>query len=352
MGLLDPLALPYDALQWEKEGFETRGRQVCEAWAVQGYGSPLSVYLVYAAKVGLYIFGWLLFCAHTPSLGSIATVSTWWLTPIAFEKAVIWSLLFEVFGLGCGSGPLTARYLPPFGGALYFLRPGTTKLPLFPGVPLIGGRTRSLIDVALYFALLAALVRALLAPMLGISELLPLVIAVPLLGVLDKTIFLAARGEHFWVMIVCFAFATNWVAGAMAVQLALWFWAGFSKLNHHFPTVVGVMTSNGPFTRFAFVRKAMYRRYPTDLRPSTLATVMGHLGTALEMGVPIAFLLTPLGTPPVVAMVLMFLLHSYITSNVPMGVPLEWNFAVVYGACALFWAPPRRVAHHARAAVV
>jgi hypothetical protein len=42
----------------------------------------------------------------------------------------------------------------------------------------------------------------------------------------------------------------------------------------------------------------------------------------------------------VVAIVLMLLLHGYITSNVPMGVPIEWNVIVVYGAFALFWAHP------------
>ncbi len=33
-------------------------------------------------------------------------------------------------------------------------------------------------------------------------------------------------------------------------------------------------------------------------------------------------------------------LHAYITSNVPMGVPIEWNVTVVYGGFALFWAHP------------
>ncbi|MGH7294915.1 MAG: DUF3556 domain-containing protein, partial [Polyangiaceae bacterium] len=167
-----------------------------------------------------------------------------------------------------------------------------------------------------------------------------LVVLVPLLGVADKTTFLAARGEHYWVVIVCFAFAGDWIAGAKAVQLALWFWAGFSKLNHHFPTVVCVMTSNGPFTRFPWLRRRMYRDHPRDLRPSTLAVVLAHAGTALEIGVPVAFLVTPLGVPPVAAIVLMVMLHAYITSNVPMGVPLEWNVAVAYGGFALFWAHP------------
>jgi hypothetical protein len=139
---------------------------------------------------------------------------------------------------------------------------------------------------------------------------------------------------------VCFAFARDWIAGAMAIELALWFWAGISKLNHHFPTVVCVMTSNAPLTRFAWLRRLVYRDYPRDLRPSWLATAAGHVGTALELGVPIAFLLTPTGTEPVVAIVLMLLLHGFITSNVPMGVPIEWNVAVVYGGFALFWAHP------------
>jgi hypothetical protein len=36
----------------------------------------------------------------------------------------------------------------------------------------------------------------------------------------------------------------------------------------------------------------------------------------------------------------MLTLHTFITSNVPMGVPIEWNVMVVYGAFALFWAHP------------
>jgi len=36
----------------------------------------------------------------------------------------------------------------------------------------------------------------------------------------------------------------------------------------------------------------------------------------------------------------MLALHGYITSNVPMGVPIEWNVMVAYGGFALFWAHP------------
>ena len=56
-----------------------------------------------------------------------------------------------------------------------------------------------------------------------------MIVLLPILGVLDKPIFLAARSEHYWVMMMCFAFAGDWIAGCMAVQLALWFFAGVSK---------------------------------------------------------------------------------------------------------------------------
>lgn len=340
MGFLAPTPPPYDALTWRTLPLAERGRMVCEAWALQGYGTPPGVFVVYLLKIAAYVAVWVLCCATSPDLGSFGTIAHWWLHPLAFQKAIVWSLLFEVLGLGCGSGPLTGRYFPPFGGFLYFLRPGTTKLPLLPGAPLVGGRTRGLLDVGLYLALVAASVRALVAPTLDPSFFYPLVALVPVLGVLDKTLFLAARSEHYWVTCVVFALAPSWVAGAKLVQIALWFWAGFSKLNHHFPTVVAVMTSNGPLTRLPFLRRAMYADFPRDLRPSRLAATMAHGGAMLEFGVPLAFVLTPLGTPPVVAIGLMLALHGFITSNVPMGVPLEWNVMVAYGGFALFWAHP------------
>ena len=340
MKLLQPAPLPYDPLDWATRPLEERGRMVCQAWAVQGYGTPPAIYLVYALKVALYVGGWLLFCGFSPGLGGLSTIAEWWLEPVAFQKAIVWSMLFEVLGLGCGSGPLTGRYFPPIAGFLHFLRPGTTKLPLWPRLPVIGGHTRGVLDALLYLALLVAAVLALVSPAPGLRELAPLVVLVPLLGVLDRTLFLAARAEHYWVTIVCFVFARDWIAGAMAVQLALWFWAGVSKLNHLFPTVVCVMTSTGPLTRWARLRRAMYRHYPDDLRPSTLATILAHVGTALEIGVPVAFLLVPLGVPLPVAIGLTLALHGFITGSVPMGVPIEWNVMVVYGAFALFWAHP------------
>jgi hypothetical protein len=339
--LLRPVLPPYDPLEWVKRPFLERARMVCEAWALQGYGTPVVIYAAYAVKLALYAGAWLLFCRTTPGLGELASIGEWWLHPIAFQKAILWSMLFEGLGLGCGSGPLTGRYAPPVGGFLYFLRPGTTKLALAPRLPLLGGTRRTWLDVALYLALIVLLVRALIAPAPGGEHFAPIAAVAAVLGVADRTIFLALRAEHYWTTIVVFAAAAagDWIGGAKAVQLALWFWAGVSKLNHHFPTVVCVMTSNSPFTG-AWLRRRMYRGYPDDLRPSRLAVAMGHAGTALELGVPIVLGLTAGETGLAIGIAMVLALHGFIASNVPMGVPIEWNAMVVYGVFALFWAHP------------
>ena len=334
---LKPVPPPYDPLEWEKKPFPERSRMVCEAWAMEGYGSPLAVYVVYAVKVALYVGGWAFFCGFTPGMGRLSDFGSWWLRAEAFQKAILWSLLFEILGLGCGSGPLSGRYVPPIGGALYFLRPGTTKLPLFEGVPVIGGYRRTWLDVSLYAAHCGFVLALLVSAHPTRQQFLPIVILLPVLGILDKTLFLCARGEHYWTTLMVFVLAADFIPGAKGVHAALWFWAGFSKLNHHFPAVVGVMTSNSPLTRFAWIRRLMYRNYPTDIGPSPLAVYAGHAGTLVELAVPVVLLSGHGGVVTVAGLVLMLMLHGFITSNVPMGVPLEWNVMMIYGGFFLFW---------------
>jgi len=92
------------------------------------------------------------------------------------------------------------------------------------------------------------------------------------------------------VLTACAFTGASWIPGAKAVHAALWFWAGVSKLNHQFPAVVCVMTSNSPVTRFAWIRRLMYRDFPNGLRPSRLAELAAHFGTALELSLPVASL--------------------------------------------------------------
>lgn len=328
MELPKPLPLPYDIRAWRRLPFAERLKLVCRAWAVQGYGAPGAIYLLYAAKVAFYIAMWRFFCSFTPELG--------WMEPVAFQKAVLWSLMFESLGLGCGSGPLSGRYFPPVGGALYFARPGTTKLPLFPELPVLGGFRRSTLDVALYVAHELLLLRALVAPAPGVAHFLPIVALLPLLGLADKTLFLASRAEHYGAVLVCCLFPDEWIAGSKIVWLAIWLWAATSKLNRHFPSVVTVMLSNSPLTRRGPLRRWLYRRYPDDLLPSRLAHALGHAGTLTEYAFPAMLVAGGSGPLGHAGLVVMTLFHLFITSCVPMAVPIEWNFLMVYGAWFLF----------------
>lgn len=344
MALPKPHLPPYDVREWEQRPYPERLRMVCQAWALQGYGTPSAIYVVYLLKMALYVGMWLFFCSLSPTLGGPGAIARWWAEPLAIEKALLWSMLFEILGLGCGSGPLTGRYFPPIGGVLYFVRPGTTKMPFFPGLPLIGGHRRTFLDVAVYLGLLGCLGRALIAPAVTAEMLLPVVLVLPVAGILDRTLFLAARAEHYGAALICFLFPADAIAGTKVVWVAIWLWAATSKLNGHFPSVIAVMQSNSPLTGFGGLRKLLFRRFPDDLRPSRLAHAMAHAGTLVEYAFPLTLVFSEGGPATRFALATMLVFHTFITSSIPMGVPLEWNVIMVYGAFALF-------GHHAQTSV-
>lgn len=333
---LAPQKLLYDFEDWKKEPFHIRVKMLCTAWATQGYGAPASTYIFYIIKIGLYVWGWLFFCSFSNSLGEISEVDLWWFSKETLLKFVAWSMLFEVMGFGCGSGPLTGRYFPPLGGFLHFARLKTIKLPLFPNLPFVGGDQRNWIDVILYLGLVSVLLRVLISSEVSIEMLLPIIVLLPVIGLLDKTIYLAARSEHYLIALVCFLFVGEEVAGLKWVWVAIWWGAATSKLNRHFPAVVGVMISNHGALQWKWLRKKMYKNYPEDLRPSRLATYIAHGGTLTEFVFPLLLIFGSGGEWTTIGLVIMFGFHLYITSSIPMGVPLEWNVIMVFGAFVLF----------------
>lgn len=347
MGLIKPELPGFDLDEWAARPEPERVRAMCRAWAVQGFGAPAVAYAFYVLKLAGYGAVWVWACARSPAIGGWSDIGEWWSLPVAFQKAIVWTLLFEVLGLGCGSGPLTGRYLPPIVAPSHFLRPGTVRLPAFPRhVPLTRGTRRSPVDALLYLAVVVLAVRALLSaqPLLDTATLLPLVVVLPVLGLRDKTVFLAARAEHHWTLLVVFLLAGDDVAvmlgGAIVVQVAIWWGAAASKLNHHFPNVVTIMVSNGPLIPGRAARRAMYRSYPDDLRASPVAAGLAHAGTAVEVVFPLVLALSAGGLPTTVALVVMTAFHAFITTCVPMGVPIEWNVVFVYSMFVLFAAHP------------
>lgn len=353
MGFIRPSVPDVDPQTWHTLPRATRIQICSRDWAQHGFGTPYAVYLLYLLKIGLYAGGAAALIALTPGLGGLGRIADWWTQPIVYQKLVIFSLLFEVLGLGCGSGPLTGRFWPPIGGFLYWLRPGTIRLPPWPGrVPLTAGDTRTAADVALYAAVLGAGTWALLSPGAGQSALLgpavvtPLIVAVVLIGLRDKTIFLAARAEHYWLTLFVFLFSyPDQIAALKIIMLGLWWGAATSKLNHHFPYVVAVMSSNNALLRpkiFDPFKRALYRDPVDDLRPSRLPALMAHVGgTTAELLVPGVLVLLAADQPwRWVLIGFMVIFHLNIISNLPMGVPLEWNVFFIFSLFYLFGAHP------------
>ncbi|MGB5796217.1 MAG: DUF3556 domain-containing protein [Mycolicibacter algericus] len=356
MGFIKPSIPDVDPETWRATPWAARIQVCSRHWAEHGFGTPSGVYLIYLLKIAAYAVGAAAVIGATPGLGGLGRIGDWWTQPIVYQKLVVFSLLFEILGLGCGSGPLTARFWPPIGGALYWLRPNTIRLPPWPGkVPFSSGDTRTVIDVALYAGVLASGIWVLLSPgrgepgpvgLLDPRLVVPMIAALVLLGLRDKTIFLAARAEHYGLTLLVFFFPyVDQMAAFKLIILGLWWGAATSKLNHHFPYVVAVMTTNNALLRskiFTGVKHLMYRDHVNDLRPTRIPQLMAHVGgTTAEFVVP-ALLVLVAGDHPwrwfLIAFMVVF--HLNILSNLPMGVPLEWNVFVLFSLFFLFGQHP------------
>jgi hypothetical protein len=349
MGFIAPAPPPVDIEEWKRLGHLERIKPLAQDWALNGFGTPTFVYLLYIVKLIIYVGGGLLtISASTKGLGGLGSLSSWWTQPIVFEKAVVWTMLWEVLGLGAGSMPLTLRFSPMFGGFLYWLRPGTTRLPPWPGhVPLTRGTTRTPLDVALYAGLLAAAVYMLVwgaSPTAGATagRLDPTAVGVLLvvgilLGLRDKVPFLAARAEVYGNLMILFLFPlSNLIVAAQIVFVCIWWGAASSKLNRHFPFVVTVMISNTPWNRSRAFKRRLWRKHPEDLLPSSIGALDAHLGTLVEFTLPLLLLVAPSGPLLTIAVVGMVIFHVHIFSTFPLGVPLEWNIFMIFGILFLF----------------
>jgi hypothetical protein len=342
--------------EWSKGTRAEKIIPMARHWAEVGFGTPVVLHLFYVVKIGLYILvAWLL-ALTTEGLGGLAgftNVAHWYAEPIVFEKVVLYTMLFEVVGLGCGFGPLNNRFFPPMGSILYWLRPGTIRLPPWPNrIPLTKGDERTAVDALLYGALLVLLVIAIFSdgtgplPALGTAvgvlpawQIWAVLGVLAVLGLRDKVIFLAARGEVYASFTVAFLFAgygVDMILGAKLVCLVIWLGAATSKLNKHFPFVISTMMSNNPIFRPRFIKRAFFEHFPDDLRPGRSSRWLAHFSTAIEGLVPLVLFFSHGGWPTAIAAFVMLCFHFGILSSIPMGVPLEWNVFMMFSVLALF----------------
>lgn len=327
-------------------------------WVENGYGAPRMVHTIYLVKLALfYALGGVLVATLTSGL-SPSDIVGWWDQPIVYQKFVLWTVLLETIGVAGSWGPLAGKTKPMTGGIRFWARPGTIRLRPWRWVPLTAGDRRTWIDVVLYLALIVAVAVPLVRPGVpnpalpgdtsGLVDpvlVIPAIVLLVLNGLRDKTIFLAARGEQYLPALVFFA-ALPFVDMIIALKLLIvvvWVGAGFSKFGKHFSNVVPPMVSNSPGIPFKSIKRAHYRDFPRDIRPSRVADAVAHVGgTTVEIIAPLALLLSPYPWLTLVAAAVMVLFHLFITSTFPLAVPLEWNILFAYATVFLFLGFPNQ----------
>lgn len=356
MGFTTGTLPPVDTATFRQTPFFDRIRTTATHWVDHGFGTPKFVHVIYILKLVVLYAGAGTALATLTSGLSWVDPGSWWDQPIVYQKLLLWTALLETLGLAGSWGPLAGHFKPMTGGFHNWLRPGTIRLAPWPGkVPGTSGDTRTIADVVLYAAILLNLAAAVALPGVHAADLTaligdnagvvrpvlmaPLVAMLIVMGLRDKVVFLAARGEQYLPAMIMFGVLpfVDMIVGLKLLIVVVWIGAGVSKFGRHFSMVIPPMLSNTPWLASKTIKRAHYRRFPDDLRPSRAASGVGHvLGTMVEIVTPLVLLFS---TDPILtaaAVVLMVCFHLVILSTFPLAVPLEWNLLFAYAAAFLF----------------
>jgi len=357
MGFTTPTFPAVDPDTFVQKPLMERMRLLTTNWAENGFGSPTIVHTIYIVKlIFFYALGGVLVATLTSHLPAFWHVSAWWNQPIVYQKFILWTVLLECFNVAGAWGPLCGKVKPMTGGMRFWARPGTIRLRPWKWVPFTNGDRRTWFDVALYLALIVAVAIPLFSPGVhsdSLSTVLPnntsglvnpaLLIAPMVLlvlnGLRDKTIFLAARGEQYLPAIFFFTVLpfVDMIIALKLLIVVVWVGAGVSKFGKHFSNVIPPMVSNSPAVPFKWLKRAHYRDFPRDLRPSRIADVMAHVaGTTVEVIAPLVLLFSTNKWLTVAAVIVMVGFHLFIISTFPLAVPLEWNVLFAYTSIFLF----------------
>jgi hypothetical protein len=349
MGLTTGNFPPVDPATFMQTPYRERTKTLARHWAEYGFGAPNITALIYIFKlIFFYALGGALVATLTSRLDPLHPAA-WWDDPIVYQKLVLWTVLLECLGLAGSWGPLAGHFKPMTGGFRYYGRVHTIRLPPWPGrVPLTAGDDRTPADVGLYALLLASLVVALALPgddagLVRPAAIVPIIVLLVVLGLRDKVVFIAARGEQYLPALIFFAFFpfTDMIVAGKLLIVSVWVGAAVSKLGRHFANVIPPMVSNTPWLPSKAIKRMHYRNFPEDLRPSERAVGLAHAGgTFVELVTPLILLFSHNPVVTACAVALMIGFHLFIISTFPLAVPLEWNALFMYIAAFLFLGYP------------
>ncbi len=356
MGLKTADLPPIDPAEFPNLPTMARYRLLAQHWAEYGFGGPKQIHLLYVFKLILYVGGGFLVAWLTGGLGGLSEIDTWWTEPLFYQKLLVWTVFFELIGLGSSSGPLAFKFSPMIGGFLYWGRTKTLRVPPWPGkVPGTAGDSRGVVDAALYWTAIGLLVYLMAIPgresdrvpgdagLLPAWALLAVVAVICVAGLRDKVVLLAARSEQYLPPLVAVAVLAHvdMIVALKVLIVFVWLGAGVSKFGRHFSHTVSPMVSNTPWITSRALKRKLYRNFPTDLRPSRSTHALAHIGgTVVEIVLPLVLLFSTNTTITLLAALGMLAFHAFITSTFPLAVPLEWTVFFMFAIGYLFLGHP------------
>ncbi|MDT7638941.1 MAG: hypothetical protein QOC83_3229 [Pseudonocardiales bacterium] len=356
MGFTKPNFPPIDPEEFLRRPLMDRMKYLALWWVENGFGTPKVIHTVYVFKLLFFFILGGVVVATTTSHLVFWDVASWWNQPVVYQKVILWTVFLEALNVAGSWGPLVGKFKPMTGGVRFWAKVGTIRQRPWKWVPFTAGDRRTVLDVVLYVLLLASLVAAVvpagvITPTLaaalptnttGLVDpvlLIAPVVLLVLVGLRDKTIFLGARGEQYLPALFFFAvlpFADMIIALKLLI-VVVWVGAGASKFGKHFANVVPPMVSNSPAMPFKWLKRAHYRDYPTDIRPSRIGDLMAHVGgTTVEIILPLVLLFSTNRVITLLAVAGMVIFHLFIVSTFPLAVPLEWNIVFAYATIFLF----------------
>lgn len=340
--------------EFEQIPFFDRMKMLMLHWVDHGFGTPKQTTTFYAWKIFFYgLFGLIFAGTFTAGL-EFDNIGSWWNEPILYQKLMVWTILLEILGLAATCGPMAFHFDPPIGGVLYWWQNDTLRVPPYPRfLPFTRGTRRTPWDTGLYKLIVFWLVMMMFlsgqpiegmpADSAGVMPQWALVVYCVLIlamGLRDKCVFLSSRAEQYVPTMLSFGLMSNFVDMIIAAKIfivIIWMGAGFSKFNHGFSSTVSIMVQNTPWMVFKKFRRGAVKDYPKDLRPSAQTHLLAHIGgTTCELVMPMVLLFSPWNWATWIAIISLWMLHTFIISTIPLAVPLEWNVFFMFCVAFLF----------------